>query len=1407
MQLHIFNTEAPPGDTPARNVSTKVEVAEDEGVAALTARDVDLRLLQAAADALGSGAPFRTAAEAVAWGSHVLGLPYPDGGWSLDNVYDALEGAAHHRVAGAFAGLTLRERVRAAQEREAEWFHGRALTEQARTDALFSTPLQIAEGAAELIAGARIYHLLEPCAGTGSLVRPLLHRPRLHLHLNETDQRRRNILTWLGFRPTDRDALRLPMERALRVDAVLSNPPFGAMAKGRGGRGATDFAATNVAQRFAAAHLRNLRPHGLLVTLLPASTLSEAGADFRRWLDEHHTPLLYLECPAGSYRTRGALRDAMLVVARQGKTSDAPERLVIGAPSWDTWTDAIQEVAKRLHNSGGTPAHERATPPTPGPPERDLLRVAIAVPIAPEPAPDPTSGHVAPEVTDAPTGAAGRAPSSVDTGTVTEASTPPATASRQRTFGALDLDFEAAGPLPRALPDWDREARERSAAEASSIFAPFVVSLTNRRAPHPRLVVETRSMAGMPAPPLVRQGFTSALADDAWGRSGEFGGASDEQAELALRALDAWDRGHGFLCADDVGVGKSREIALLVLEAIESGATRILVTTKNENNVRDLEHELRRVASGRQHGPFPAQLVEVANYREAKGENGALPRPFGATVYLAHSYNLADFAHALIGVQATHWLADEAHEFANVADSKRGIAWTEIHQAMLMYTDKFAYFTATPAVTLNQLCYLYGLRLWRVGAFDAWLARKTGKGDPNATEEDATAAENAVESHRATAARVGDASELQSEEKPNRDYVRADAFSIRTTPAETEQVMRELRGSGHYMSRDLWRGGVNFEVEWIDVLNDPQALARYDEAAALCRDLSLAARKFGVMNEKISNPGLDRAMIQGYLKQLLFDLRLDAILRRADLALTDGRQVVISIHSVAGDDEGLEGLSGEDQENAVSNRLQAAINRINIEEIRKEAKDGETIFRDLGQIPEALIVREELRTRAAALPRLRDPVRTIEHHFGASRVAAITGRIPARLRTLRMGEFQAGVREVAVISRAGKVGISLHDVNGRVRTMLVGDYEWSADLFKQELGRVDRTGQLSSPEIVLTASTCAGERRFASTIAARMASLGATCKGSAESTGTDALEVFDMAGGIALEAMQNAVMRMSRRAKSYFTGTRFLEHKKTKTGASEWVPKHRPESETQMRHFLLEMLMFPIGEANRTLALWEEERDKLLTGATLQALAARRTGRIRGFVLRERALPACPAIVLVDVETEDSEQIVIAQGFVTEHMVQIQAARGPDADGQPRTRRYVQFTAGDGRLVSGLELTPTEAHRVRVSFGLREQRDLSPPALLEDLRIGEKVGIQGPNGRTWQLHQRRDGRIEIRGAKVSRDQSAFLKPSLQGAIAYEAAGNFFYLVGPASMEPFLEMFPVAHTEQPAAEAAQLPDAA
>lgn len=909
-------------------------------------------------------------------------------------------------------------------------------------------------------------------------------------------------------------------------------------------------------------------------------------------------------------------------------------------------------------------------------------------------------------------------------------------------------------------------------------------------------------MGGMPAPSIDTE-FQSPEIQDAWGRDGARGGLSDAQADLALRALTAWKRGHGMLNAADVGVGKTRVAAALIAEAIAQGDTRLLYTTKNQNNVVDAIEEFRNVLTGDPEGELPFTVIEVGDYKDVKAGEADLPQPPGPTVYIAHSYNFAAFHEALRDVSPTVWVADEAHEYKNIAGSNRGMAWADLHGRMIdRGAVKFAYFTATPAVTLDELGYLYGLKEWPIGAFGDWVNRKTGK-DTGTT--DRAAVREAILNQRAADQEVGETSGITTEddaaaESGKQPFFRSkrDAFAMRVTPAETEQVMRELKGSGHYVSVDLWRGGIEFDVETIDMLGgSPEAQAmreRYNTAAELARDISMTARKFGRLNKRDKHGGLERSMIQSYMKQLLFELRLPRVLEMADAALDAGNQVVISVHSVGGDSETVVGLSEVDAEAPLNKRLESAINAINTEEVKKEGSGAEATWVELGDIPEALLAREALRERLRDLPPMFDPIRKIEEHFGADRVASITGRVPAGQRTQLMGEFQSGQREVAVISKAGKVGISLHDVNDATRNMLVADYEWSADTFKQELGRVDRTGQRSSPIVNLVASNIAGERKFAATIAARMASLGATSKGSAESTGTDALSQFDMSGDIALNAMKNAVSKMDDADRQYFTGSKFVEFRRQRDGGEEMHPKKRPDG-ADMRSFLLEMLMFPVEVADRVMGLFEQEYEALMTGEVVEKLAARRTARVSGEVLRVTGLADDPPLTLFEVVDDTGKQKAIVQGYVTSYIQAIQHARGTGSGGSFKTRRYVHFTEHGGDLISGLELNTAEARRVLSFFGRHTRTALTPEQVWNDLQLGEKIEVQGPGGDEWLLHPRRDGRIQIKGATITKHQDV-LKP-LSDVVGFEPKGTFLFVKGDQeSLAKFLERYPpVAQMEE------------
>ena len=156
-----------------------------------------------------------------------------------------------------------------------------------------------------------------------------------------------------------------------------------------------------------------------------------------------------------------------------------------------------------------------------------------------------------------------------------------------------------------------------------------------------------------------------------------------------------------------------------------------------------------------------------------------------------------------------------------------------------------------------------------------------------------------------------------------------------------------------------------------------------------------------------------------------------------------------------------------------------------------------------------------------ALPPIATALDAIIERFGADQVAEVTGRtrrlivdrdgrqkLQSRSPRANVAETQAfmdGTKRILVFSDAGGTGRSYHaDLaakNQARRVHFLLEPGWRADAAIQGLGRTNRTNQAQPPLFRPVATNVKGEKRFLSTIARRLDSLGAITKGQRQTGG------------------------------------------------------------------------------------------------------------------------------------------------------------------------------------------------------------------------------------------------------------------------------------------------------------------
>ena len=364
-----------------------------------------------------------------------------------------------------------------------------------------------------------------------------------------------------------------------------------------------------------------------------------------------------------------------------------------------------------------------------------------------------------------------------------------------------------------------------------------------------------------------------------------------------------------------------------------------------------------------------------------------------------------------------------------------------------------------------------------------------------------------------------------------------------------EMVTRSMKalGMSHASTLSYGRDPVSgLAVEYAEVFHELTNQQReiYDNAAAAWQvvlqniEAALKLTEAGSRNRAFAVSHF-WAQHQAFFRQVITAFKVPECIRQIEAALTRDESVVISIIGTAeAKSKALvakataEGNRLQDLDFSPRATLCALVERAFPVDLYQEKKDpvsGNKIRVRVTdahgrpvQSKEAIRLRDELLEKLSDLVLPENPLDQIINYFGPDQVAEISGRRKRLIRDPRNNEvryvsrapkgvpmnrinvheneqFQKGAKRIAIITAAGSTGISLHSsltaINQQRRCQIVLELAWSAVLQMQSFGRTHRSFQKYPPKYILLSTNLGGERRFSATIARRLASLGALCKG------------------------------------------------------------------------------------------------------------------------------------------------------------------------------------------------------------------------------------------------------------------------------------------------------------------------
>ena len=944
-------------------------------------------------------------------------------------------------------------------------------SEDSQTLQQFSTPIPLGLAALTAAAIGPDDLVLEPSAGTG-LLAILAEISGGSLILNELADTRADLLFSLfpTLSLTRFDAAQIHDHLDVRAipSVVLMNPPFSAMANVTG-------KVPDAGCRHIASALARLAPRGRLVTI----TAAGFGPDMPAWRDA------FVRLQEGGQVVFSSAIDGS-VYSRHGTTF--PTRLTV-----------IDKI-----------------------PAKDPTRF----PASPGMAPDVATllgwiaDHVPPRATvDLPKPPSPTSSARSVRGYLAQVNTAPAIRKPAASPVAIELSYEAIDAAPPDAARLSDAIYEEYGLQ--SIRIPGAV-------PHPTKLVQSAAMASVAPPrptyrPMLPADIRQRLSDaqletviyageahsDHLAGSWTIDETFDTVSAAAEGASGALRFRRGFMLGDGTGAGKGRQSAGIILDNWLRGRRKAVWISKSDKLIEDAQRDWSALGQER--------LLVTPLSRFAQGKPITLSEGILFTTYA--TLRSDDRGEKVSRVrQIVDWLGrdfdgviifDESHAMQNagggrgergdVEASQQGRAGLRLQHALP--DARIVYVSATGATTVHNLAYAQRLGLWG------------GEDFPFATRA---------------------------------EFVEAiEAGGV----AAMEVLARDLRALGLYTARSLSYDGVEYElVEHRLTEEQRRVYDAYAGAFAVIHnnlDAAMEAANItgsdGTLNRQAKSAARSafESTKQRFFGHLLTSMKTPTLIRSVTSDLAAGHAAVIQIVSTCEalmerrlaeipTDEWNDLTVDVTPREYVGSYLQHSFPV----QLYEPFTDGEgnlssrPVFRDGQPVEcrEAVRRRDEMLEHLGSLPPVPGALDQVIQHFGTEVVAEVTGRsrriiskgegpvarlaVETRAPSANLAEtsaFMDDQKRVLIFSDAGGTGRSYHAElsakNQRLRVHYLLEPGWKADAAIQGLGRTNRTNQAQPPLFRPISTDVKAEKRFLSTIARRLDTLGAITRGQRQTGG------------------------------------------------------------------------------------------------------------------------------------------------------------------------------------------------------------------------------------------------------------------------------------------------------------------